>query len=55
MAQLYPCLDAALKALIAGQHMFFAAAAPGEGNLSPKGMDTFRVIDGLPTGISDNA
>ncbi|MEN3973611.1 pyridoxamine 5'-phosphate oxidase family protein [Emcibacter sp. SYSU 3D8] len=47
MAQFYPRLDDALKAFIAEQHLFFVASAPGEGrvNLSPKGMDTFRVID----------
>jgi hypothetical protein len=47
MAQFFPRLDDALKSFIAEQHMFFVATAPGEGrvNLSPKGMDTFRVID----------
>jgi hypothetical protein len=47
MAQFFPRLDDTLKAFIAEQHMFFVATAPGEGrvNLSPKGMDTFRVID----------
>ncbi|MEN3950394.1 pyridoxamine 5'-phosphate oxidase family protein [Iodidimonas sp. SYSU 1G8] len=47
MAQFYPALDEALKKFIAAQDMFFVATAPGEGrvNLSPKGMDTFRVID----------
>lgn len=47
MAQFYPALDEALKDFIAAQHLFFVATAPGEGrvNLSPKGMDTFRVID----------
>jgi hypothetical protein len=36
------------QAFIAKQHMFFVATAPSEGgriNLSPKGLDTFRVID----------
>ncbi len=47
MAQFFRRLDDTLKAFIAEQHMFFVATAPGEGrvNLSPKGMDTFRVID----------
>jgi hypothetical protein len=47
MAQFFPRLDDALKSFIADQQMFFVATAPGEGrvNLSPKGMDTFRVID----------
>ena len=47
MAQFFECLDEPLKAFIADQQMFFVATAPGDGrvNLSPKGMDTFRVID----------
>jgi len=47
MAQFFPRLDEPLKAFIAEQQMFFVATAPGDGrvNLSPKGMDTFRVID----------
>jgi hypothetical protein len=47
MAQFFKRLDDDLKAFIAEQHLFFVATAPGEGrvNLSPKGMDTFRVID----------
>ncbi|MBI1180532.1 MAG: pyridoxamine 5'-phosphate oxidase family protein [Alphaproteobacteria bacterium] len=47
MADFYPILDETQQQFIARQHMFFVATAPGEGriNLSPKGMDTFRVID----------
>lgn len=47
MAQFFPRLDDTLKSFIAEQHMFFVATAPAEGrvNVSPKGMDTFRVID----------
>ena len=47
MAQFFSRLDDTLKSFIADQQMFFVATAPGEGrvNLSPKGMDTFRVID----------
>ncbi len=36
------------QAFIQKQHMFFVATAPGVGgriNLSPKGLDTFRVVD----------
>ena len=36
------------RAFIATQRMFFVATAPGQGgriNLSPKGLDTFRVLD----------
>ncbi|MFT7579285.1 MAG: hypothetical protein ACI9MR_000948 [Myxococcota bacterium] len=37
----------ALQRFIGEQRMFFIATAPAEGriNLSPKGMDTFRVLD----------
>jgi len=37
------------QAFIKRQHMFFVATAPGTGgriNLSPKGLDTFRILDG---------
>lgn len=36
------------QAFIAKQHMFFVATAPKDGgriNLSPKGLDTFRILD----------
>ena len=48
MAKFYPQLDDNLKAFIARQHMFFVATAPREGriNLSPKGLDSLRVLDG---------
>jgi hypothetical protein len=48
MAQLYSALDGKLRAFIAEQKLFFTATAPDEGrvNVSPKGMDSFRVIDG---------
>ena len=47
MADFYDRLDDKLKAFIADQHLYFVATAPNEGriNLSPKGMDTFRVLD----------
>src|SRR5438067_1299235 len=37
-----------MKTFIENQKVFFVATAPREGhiNLSPKGMDTFRVLDG---------
>jgi Pyridoxamine 5'-phosphate oxidase len=46
MAQFYECLDDKLIAFIEAQPMFFIASAAAEGriNLSPKGLDTFRVI-----------
>jgi hypothetical protein len=47
MADFFPELDDKLQAFIAEQAMFFVATAPESGrvNLSPKGMDTLRVID----------
>jgi len=47
MAKFYPALNAELRQFIARQHLFFVATAPHTGriNLSPKGMDTFRVLD----------
>jgi hypothetical protein len=48
MAKTYEAISEHLKAFILAQHMFFVATAPlsGEGhiNVSPKGMDTFRVL-----------
>ena len=48
MAKLYDRLDEQLQGFIGEQKMFFTATAPAEGriNLSPKGMDTFRCLDG---------
>ena len=46
MAQFFERLDDKLIAFIKAQPMFFIASAAAEGriNLSPKGLDTFRVI-----------
>lgn len=48
MAKFYPELDPSLRAFIARQHLYFVATAPRSGriNLSPKGIDSFRVLDG---------
>lgn len=48
MAKFYTHLDGRLQSFIGEQKMFFTATAPAEGriNLSPKGMDTFRCLDG---------
>ncbi len=48
MSEFFDQLDDKLKAFIADQHLFFVSTAPDEGriNLSPKGMDSFRVLDG---------
>lgn len=48
MGRIYSEIDAALRAWIAAQHMFFVATAPtGDGghiNCSPKGLDSFRIL-----------
>jgi hypothetical protein len=46
MAKFYTELNDNLREFIAGQHIFFHASAPNQGriNLSPKGLDTFRVL-----------
>jgi hypothetical protein len=49
MAKVYEAIDQALADFIGAQHMFFVATAPleanGRVNLSPKGLDTFRILD----------
>jgi hypothetical protein len=49
MARLHDAIDRTLRDWIAAQHIFFVATAPsgpdGHVNLSPKGYDTFRVLD----------
>ncbi|HUW51409.1 MAG TPA: pyridoxamine 5'-phosphate oxidase family protein [Sulfuricella sp.] len=47
MAKFFPALDDNLKAFIAKQHIFFVATAPNDGriSLSPKGLDSLRVLD----------
>jgi hypothetical protein len=48
MGKLYKEIDTGLQAFIEAQRMFFVATAPldaaGHVNLSPKGLDTFRVL-----------
>lgn len=46
MAAFFAALNDQQRHFIAAQPIFFIASAPGEGrvNLSPKGMDTFRVL-----------
>jgi hypothetical protein len=48
MGRLYEEIDAGLQAFIEAQRLFFVATAPldasGHVNLSPKGLDTFRVL-----------
>jgi hypothetical protein len=48
MAKTYPEIDDALRQFIHSQSVFFVATAPlaasGHVNLSPKGLDTFRIL-----------
>jgi hypothetical protein len=46
MSNWYQSITPELKEFIAAQKVFFVATAPNQGriNLSPKGMDTFRVV-----------
>ena len=55
MAKFFPELTAAHLEFIAAQKIFFVASAPTSGrvNLSPKGMDTFRVLNSRRVGYLD--
>src|ERR1700744_6414950 len=46
MSKFYPAIDGQYQEFIEEQKMFFTATAPADGrvNVSPKGMDTFRVL-----------
>jgi hypothetical protein len=50
VGKLYAEIDQQLRAFLEAQHMFFVATAPsgaeGHVNCSPKGLDSFRVLDG---------
>jgi hypothetical protein len=54
MGRTRAALDDVAKRFIQGQHVFFVASAPldanGHVNLSPKGLDTFRILD--PTTVA---
>ena len=54
MGKLYQRIDADLQAFIEAQRMYFVATAPLDGsghvNVSPKGLDTFRVL--APTNVA---
>lgn len=49
MANIYESIDDKLSAFLMAQHLFFVATAPsgpgGHVSLSPKGHDTFRIVD----------
>lgn len=55
MAKFFPALDDNLKAFIAKQHIFFVATAPADGriSLSPKGLDSLRVLDDMRVAYLD--
>jgi len=55
MAKFVPALTAAHRDFIARQKIYFVASAPHTGrvNLSPKGMDTFRVLSPTRVGYLD--
>lgn len=55
MAKFLPQLDERLSDFISKQKMFFTASAPTDGrvNLSPKGLDTFRIISPSRVGYLD--
>ena len=57
MGDTHPGIDAELAAFLAAQHVFFVATAPlaadGHVNLSPKGLDTFRVLDAYTVAYLD--
>jgi hypothetical protein len=57
MSKVYPCLDEGLKAFIQAQHVFFVATAPagagGHINVSPKGLDSLRVLGPTTLGYID--
>lgn len=48
MGKAFESIDADLRSFISAQRMFFVATAPSVGghvNLSPKGLDTLRIVD----------
>lgn len=55
MAKFFFKLDESLRQFIARQHIFFTASAPNKGriNLSPKGLDTFRILNDQQVGYLD--
>lgn len=57
MGRVYDGLDESMTRFIAAQHMFFVATAPldpgGHVNLSPKGLDSFRIMDPKTVAYAD--
>jgi hypothetical protein len=58
MGKMYQHIDPALEEFIRAQQMFFVASAPlgaeGHVNVSPKGLDTLRVLDRHALGYLDH-
>jgi hypothetical protein len=57
MGKVLPQLTEGLQGFIARQHLFFVATAPrigGHVNVSPKGMDSFRVLGPTSVAYLDN-
>jgi hypothetical protein len=57
MGKVLPALTDGLRGFIERQHLFFVATAPLEGghvNLSPKGLDSFRVLGPSTVGYVDS-
>ncbi len=54
MGKVYSAIDDRIAAFIRGQRLFFVSTAPsgadGHVNVSPKGLDTFRILD--PTTVA---
>lgn len=55
MPTFFPTLDARLSTFIQAQHIFFTGSAPQQGrvNISPKGLDTFRILSPTRVGYLD--
>ena len=55
MARTYPELEDSHRSFIQAQPIFFTATAPHQGriNLSPKGMDSFRIFSSRQVGYLD--
>ncbi len=55
MAKLFPGLTPALTAFIQAQKIFFVGSAPRSGrvNVSPKGLETFRILSDTRAGYLD--
>ncbi|MBX2980300.1 MAG: pyridoxamine 5'-phosphate oxidase family protein [Flavobacteriales bacterium] len=55
MAKFLPALDERLMAFIRAQHIFFTGSAPANGrvNISPKGLNSFRILSPSQVGYLD--